>query len=251
MGELLHGLHLTLFNHLLILLLQFGHGCGSGTRSTLIGSHVDALDVAQFFQRLQADHHHNGRTVRIGNDTTWAVQGILGVALRHHQGHILIHTEGAGVVNHHSSVFRNVGSKFLARTSTGRCERDVHTLEVVVVLKQFHFNFLSPEGILSPGGTLAAEQHQLIHREVSLIEDTQELLSHGTTYANNCYFHCLLSPCFFNSDAKVRISERKAKRILSFSQQEYLRLVKPSKSTTFKRIYCKIDRKSCNFAVKR
>ena len=45
MGELLDRLHLTRFDHLLVLLLQFGHGGSTGTRGTLIAGHVDTFDV--------------------------------------------------------------------------------------------------------------------------------------------------------------------------------------------------------------
>ena len=44
-GELLDGLHLTLFDHLLVLLLEFGHSCSTCSRGTLIAGDVDALDV--------------------------------------------------------------------------------------------------------------------------------------------------------------------------------------------------------------
>ena len=147
-GELLDSLHLTLFYHLLILLLQFGHGSGTGTRSTLIRSHVDALDMREFLQRLEYHDHHDRCTIRVGNNTTGTVQGILGIALGHHQGYIVVHAESTGIVNHHSTVFRNCLGKFLRGASTGRGESDIHILEVIVVLQQLHFDFLTLKRVL-------------------------------------------------------------------------------------------------------
>ena len=45
--EFLDGLHLAGLYNLLVLLLQFGHSGGTGTRGTLVRSDMDALDVAQ------------------------------------------------------------------------------------------------------------------------------------------------------------------------------------------------------------
>ena len=46
-GELLDGLHLASLHNLLVLLLKLSHSGGTGTGGTLVGGHVDALDVAQ------------------------------------------------------------------------------------------------------------------------------------------------------------------------------------------------------------
>ena len=189
MGELLDSLHLTLFYHFLILLLQLCHRCGTGTRGTLIARHMDALDVGNLLQRLKHNHHHDRGTVRIGNDTTGAVQGILGIALRHYQGHIVVHTEGTGVVDHHGTILRDGLSKFLRCTSTCTGKGDIHILEIVVMLEQLHFNLLSLEGVFLTCATLRAKQHQFVHGEIPLIKNPQKLLSYGSTCTYNCNFH--------------------------------------------------------------
>ena len=145
--------------------------------------------MAQLFQRLKHHDHHDRRAVGVGNDATGTVQGILGIALRHHKGHIVVHTESTGVVNHHGTILRDGLRKLLRGTCTGRGEGDIYILEVVVMLQQLHLDLFTLEGIFPAGTTLRAKQHQFIHREISLIKYAQELLPHGATCANNCYFH--------------------------------------------------------------
>ena len=178
-GKFLHGLHLAFLHHLLILLLQLGHGSGTGSGGTLIGSHVDTLDVAQLLQGLEHHHHHNRRAVGIGNDATRALQRVLRITFWHHQGHIVVHTECTRIVDHHGTMLRNRLSKLLRRASTGRGEGDVNILEVIVVLQELHFNLFTFEGVLLSGTALRAKQHQFVHREVPLGENAQELLSYG------------------------------------------------------------------------
>ena len=50
--------------------------------------------MGDLLQWLEHHDHHDGGTVRVGDDATRTVQSILCVTLRHHEGHILIHTEG-------------------------------------------------------------------------------------------------------------------------------------------------------------
>ena len=140
---------------------------------------MDALDVAELLQRLQYDDHHDGGTVGVGDDTTGTVQGILGVALGHHEGHVGIHAESAGIVDHDTAVLRDGLSKLFRRAGTGRCEGDINILEIVVMLEQLHGQLLATEGVLRTGRTLGTKQHQFIHREISLIEQAQELLAYG------------------------------------------------------------------------
>ena len=138
MRELLDGLHLTCLHNFLILLLQLGHSGGTCTRGTLIGSHMNTLDMTELLQGLQYHDHHNGRTVRVCDNTTRTIQGILSVTLRNNQGHIIVHTECTGVVNHHAAVLRDGLCKFLRCTSTGTGKGDVNILEVVIMLQQLH-----------------------------------------------------------------------------------------------------------------
>ena len=115
--------------------LQLGHSSSTGTGGTLVRSYMNALDMRDILQRLEYNNHHNRGTVRIGNDTTGTVQSILGIAVRHHQGHIIVHTESRRIINHHSTVFRNCLGEFLRCTGTCRGKGNIHVLEVIVVLQ--------------------------------------------------------------------------------------------------------------------
>ena len=179
MRELLDGLHLTLFYHFLILLLQFSHSGSTGTRSTLVRADMDALDVRDVLQRLQYDHHHDGGAVGIGNNAARTVQCILGIALRNHQGNIFVHAESAGVVNHHSTILGDGLGKLFRSASTGRGEGNVYVLEVVVVLEQLHGQFLATKSVFGTGRAFTAKQYQFVHRKIPFIEESQKLLTHG------------------------------------------------------------------------
>ena len=83
------------------------------------------------------------------------------------------------------------GLGILARSAgTGRNESHVYSLEIVVVLQQFHLKFLAPEGILRTRTARRAEQYQLVHGEIPFIEHPQKFLSYGPACSNNSCFHC-------------------------------------------------------------
>ena len=116
-GKLLHGDGFA-FQYFTILLFQFGHGCGTRTAGSLIAGHVDTFDMAQVFDRLQSRHHHDGRTVRIGDDAARTLQGIGCVAFGYDERHVLVHAESAGVI---------------------------YVFKIIVVLKKLHFDFFATE----------------------------------------------------------------------------------------------------------
>ena len=91
-GKLIDGNFFTV-EHLTVLLLQLCHSSCTCSAGSLIGSHMNALDMTQIFQTLQGYHHHDSGTVGIGNDTSGTIQSILSITFGYHQGHILIHTE--------------------------------------------------------------------------------------------------------------------------------------------------------------
>ena len=153
---------------LAILLLQLVHRSRSGTARTLIRRHADALDVAQLLQRLQRHDHHNRRAVRVGDDATRTVQRVLGVALGHHQRHIVVHTERTRIVDHHATVLRNRLGKLLRCSTASRHKRHVDAFEIVVVLQQLHFVFFTTKSVFAARTTLRAEQNQFVDGEIAL-----------------------------------------------------------------------------------
>ena len=191
-GKLVHRDGLSV-EHLAVLLLQLGHGGGSSTAGSLIGGHVDAADVAEALQTLEHHHHHDGRAVGVSDDVAGAVQGVLGIALGHHEGYVGVHPESRAIVYHHGAMLRDGLGKVLAGATSGAHEGDVHAAEVVVMLQELDLYFLPTEGILTSGTTLATEEQKLVDGERSLIQYSQEFLSHGAAGAHNCYSHLLLN----------------------------------------------------------
>ena len=143
-GKLLHGDGFA-FQYFTILLFQLGHGCGTRTAGSLIAGHVDTFDMAQVFDRLQSRHHHDGRTVRVGDDAARTLQGIGCVAFGYDERHVLVHAESAGVIYHDCPVTGDVFGKFFGCAGTGRGKGDVDVFKIIVVLKKLHFDFFATE----------------------------------------------------------------------------------------------------------
>ena len=148
--------------------------------------------MGKFLNGLEDNHHHDCGAVRIGYYSARTHQGILGVALRNYQRDVGIHAECTGIVNHNGSVLGNVLGEFLGGACTGRSERYVHILEIVIMLKKFYFVFLAFECIFGPCAALRSEQHQLVDGEIPFFKNLQELLSYGSACTNNCYFHFMV-----------------------------------------------------------
>ena len=83
-------------------------------------------------------------------------------------------------------------SKLFACAASCTREGNVYTLEVVVMLQELHFDFLASECIFTTRTTLTAEKQQFVDGKVSLVKNSQELLSYGSTCANNCNTHSLI-----------------------------------------------------------
>ena len=58
--------------------------------------------------------------------------------------------------------------------------KDVDILKVVVMLEQLHRQLLTTECVFGACTTLRAKQHQFVHGEISLIKESQKLLTYGT-----------------------------------------------------------------------
>ena len=191
-GELLHGDGLA-GQHLAVLLIEFLHGGGAGTAGGLVGGDVHHLDVAQLLDGFQGYDHLDGRAVGVGDDAARTNLCVGGVHFGHYQGHVGVHTEGAGVVNHHGTILRDGLGKLFGRACAGRGESYIHSLEIIVVLQEFYFDFLATERVFGPGTAFGTEQHQFVQRKIPFIEHAQELLSHGSACSHNRYFHCLFA----------------------------------------------------------
>ncbi|GFI52251.1 hypothetical protein IMSAGC021_00550 [Muribaculaceae bacterium] len=81
--------------------------------------------------------------------------------------------------------------EFARDTGSGRYECEINTLEVIVVLEEFHSVFLATEFIGVTRTAFRSEEQKLVNREVLFVKDPEKLLTYGATDANNCYFHAL------------------------------------------------------------
>ena len=149
-SELFHSRFFA-FQQLFILFYQFGHCCCACTAGSLVGRYVYTLDVRQAFDCLQCNDHLDGGTVRIGNDTARTIQCIFRVHFGNYQRYIVVHAECAGIVDHHSTIFRNGFCEFDRSTATGRNKSNIDSLEVVVMLKLLDGNLFTTESINTSG----------------------------------------------------------------------------------------------------
>ena len=152
---------------------------------------MDAPDGTDIVDDFERHDHHDCRAVGIGDDAARTVKRIFGVALRHDERHVFIHTESARIVNHDRAILGDVGGKLFRGSRPGRGERHVHALEGVVVLEQLNGVFLALEHVLLARTTGRTEQEEVIDREVALGQHAKELLAYGAAGADDCYVHFL------------------------------------------------------------
>ena len=132
-GKLLYS-HRFVCQYLTILFVQFVHGSGTRTTCCLIGRHMHGFYMRKLFDGFQCNYHLDSRTIRVGDNAARTFQCILCIYFRHHQRHIGIHTESAGVVDHHSTILGDCFLELLGCSCTGRSESNVYSFKVIVVL---------------------------------------------------------------------------------------------------------------------
>ena len=115
--EFLHHRLLSL-RQLHVLRPQLIHGLCTRTTGRLVGRHMHTPNVRQFLNRIQRHNHLNRRTVRVGNDTLRTFECILRVDFGHYQRNVRIHTECAGIIDHHRTVLRDRLCKSCGRSSS-------------------------------------------------------------------------------------------------------------------------------------
>jgi len=113
--------------------------------------------VAETLDGVQGDDHLDGRAVGVGDDATGTHEGIGSIDLRYDERDILLHTEGAGVVDHHGAVLGDRLCVLEGYTPTGRDEGHVNILEVIAVLERGTVSGTAPKGApeaIIPDGSL-------------------------------------------------------------------------------------------------
>ena len=117
------------------LLEQLVHARLAGAGDRLVGRDRDPPNPRHIVQRLERDDELDGRTVRVGDDVAPFVPGHVAgqdvaVHLRHHQRHISVHAELAGVVDDEAAGragFRRIALRDLG---AGRRKGDVDIREI-------------------------------------------------------------------------------------------------------------------------
>jgi len=115
--------------------------------------------MRKLFDGFQRHYHLDSSTVRVGDNTARTVFGVSGIYLGHNQRHIGVHTESAGIVDHHGSVLGNgFGELFRGACACGS-ESDINPFKVIVVLQEFNLDLFTAEGVFSAGTAFRTEQH--------------------------------------------------------------------------------------------
>ena len=172
-----------------ILRFKFGHGSGTCSACRLIGRNINATYVRDILYGLECNNHLYGRTVRIGNNTARNIERILRIDFRHHQRHIVIHTESTRIVYHERTVLRNGLFELPRSTAASRYESHVHSAEIIVMLKPANLYATSAEIVCPALAALRPEQQQFVNREFPVSQHSQELLTDSPARTYNSYFH--------------------------------------------------------------
>ena len=107
---------------------QLLHSFGACSAGRLISGGDETAELLRPVERSNRHEHDRGRAVRIGDDPLVPFD-ILGVDLGHHQRHILVHAEGAGVVDHHRSGGDHRGTERAGDVAARAEQRDVDAAE--------------------------------------------------------------------------------------------------------------------------
>ncbi|MNI44528.1 hypothetical protein D3C73_989080 [compost metagenome] len=166
------------------LLAQFFQRRTAAAGHRLVGGHVDALDAVLAVQRCQRDQHLHGRAVRVGDDAARTVADLVRVDLRHHQRHVIVVTEGRGVVDHHRASGGELRGVFLGHAATGREQGDVHATRVEGG-QVLDLDLAAVEFDFAAGRALGSEQAQGGDREIALGQDGQHGLADRTGGADD------------------------------------------------------------------
>ena len=156
------------------------HGKAAGAGDGLVGGYVDALDPRRLVDGLQRHHHLDRRAVGIGNDAAIRVLGdAVRIALRHHQGNVVVVAELRGIVDDDCS----------GRSSHGRCpgrnrgaggEQAHGDPAEIEIVEHADFQTFAPELHGRSCGSFAGQRVQPSDGELPSLENLQQRLTDGT-----------------------------------------------------------------------
>ena len=136
MGEFFHG-GLLASAELAVLLNEFVHSSSTGATCGLVGSHVDTAYRGYVVDGFEGNDHLDGSAVGVSDDVSRGIESVVAVDFGHYEGHIDVHAESAGVVDHKSAMRGDYRSILLRDSGAGRSESDVDVFEIVGVVAKF------------------------------------------------------------------------------------------------------------------
>ena len=126
----------------------------------------------------------------VGDDAARTIECIRGVAFGNDEGHVLIHAESAGVVDHHGAVAGDVFGEVARDAGAGAGEGDVDVAEVVGVVAEFTYRHVAiAETIDFAGATFRTEEAKFVDGKLAFGQYAEKLLAYGTAGAYNGYVH--------------------------------------------------------------
>ena len=106
-------------------------GAGAGAGHRLVAAGHDALDGTVVVQGVDGHQRDDGGAVGVGDDSLVLLH-VLRIDLRHDQGHIRVHAEGAGVIHEHRARLDDGRGELLGDVVLRRAQHDVYALEGLV-----------------------------------------------------------------------------------------------------------------------
>mmetsp|Transcript_13759 Transcript_13759/g.40713 ORF Transcript_13759/g.40713 Transcript_13759/m.40713 type:complete len:390 (+) Transcript_13759:164-1333(+) len=172
--------------HLVHAVGELRHAGGTGAGGSLIGAHDDALNAKGLVQRCER-HERNGRGA-VGVGKQLGLLAELAVDLRHHQRHVLVHAERRRVIDHNGTSIRAdlVGILYAEVTTHGK-EYDVAGARALQVELLEGDAAEAAAVLLLAGATRRAEEPQVVHRELALLEALHDLHAHGARGARDAH----------------------------------------------------------------
>ena len=188
------GLHRLTLPQQLHLVHQLDGAAGAGAGHRLVAAGHNALDGAVVVQSVDGHQRNDGGAVGVGDDALVLLH-VLRIDLRHDQGHIRVHAEGAGVIHEHRARLDDGRGELLGDVVLRRAQHDVHALEGLVT-GHLHGDVVAlPVDSLSHGPG-RRQQVQLLDGEIALGQYLHHLAAHragGAQNSNFILFHMMYS----------------------------------------------------------
>ena len=171
------------------LLGKLPHARHARAADGLVGGGYHGLDGAGLSEGRHGHQRDDGGAVGVRDDAFMPFR-VLGVDLRHDQGHVLLQPEGAGIVHEHGPRVQDVRCEPHGDVVLRRAQNQVEALERVFLrLGDGHRLPLIQDGLAGAPG--AGQGPEALHGEVPLRQNLQHLLAHRAGGSQDAYVHSL------------------------------------------------------------